>query len=176
MSKLAAAAKTSLDFSRKARIGVGTDGGQTDPDRRMTRLAVCGASGGAGVNWDAAYPGVTKMSIADIEASPKSKTSRVIPKNKIRAPRKSGSAAVGKQNPKAVEVETRVTKQERVLTLLSRPAGASIEEIMQATDWQQHSVRGFLAGTVKKKLGFTLKSSKDEDESRRYRIETRRDR
>ena len=39
----------------------------------------------------------------------------------------------------------RVTKQERVLTLLSQPEGASIEEMMQATDWQQHSVRGFLA-------------------------------
>ena len=62
----------------------------------------------------------------------------------------------------------RVTKQERVLTLLSQPEGASIEEMMQA------SVRGFLAGTVKKKLGFSLTSSKPNDGARRYRIETRR--
>ena len=68
----------------------------------------------------------------------------------------------------------RVTKQERVLTLLSQPAGASIAEMMQATDWQQHSVRGFLAGTVKKKLGFPLTSLKPNDGARRYRIETRR--
>ena len=68
----------------------------------------------------------------------------------------------------------RVTKQERVLTLLSQPAGASIVEMMQATDWQQHSVRGFLAGTVKKKLGFPLTSSKPNDGVRRYRIESRR--
>ncbi len=68
----------------------------------------------------------------------------------------------------------RVTKQERVLTLLSQPNGASIAEMMQATDWQQHSVRGFLAGTVKKKLGFSLTSSKPNDGVRRYRIETRR--
>ena len=68
----------------------------------------------------------------------------------------------------------RVTKQERVLTLLSQPVGASIEEMMQATDWQQHSVRGFLAGTVKKKLGFSLTSVKPNDGVRRYRIETRR--
>jgi len=68
----------------------------------------------------------------------------------------------------------RVTKQERVLTMLSQPEGASIEEMMQATDWQQHSVRGFLAGTVKKKLGFPLTSSKPNDGLRRYRIETRR--
>jgi Protein of unknown function (DUF3489) len=63
-----------------------------------------------------------------------------------------------------------------VLTLLSRPEGASIEEMMQATDWQQHSVRGFLAGTVKKKLGFRLTSSEVADGVRRYRIETRRGR
>jgi hypothetical protein len=70
----------------------------------------------------------------------------------------------------------RVTKQERVLTLLSQSEGASIEEMMQATDWQQHSVRGFLAGTVKRKLGFSLTSLKPNDGVRRYRIETRRTR
>jgi hypothetical protein len=69
-----------------------------------------------------------------------------------------------------------VTKRERVLTLLSRSEGASIEEMMQAIGWQQHSVRGFLAGTVKKKLGFSLTSSKGDDGLRRYRIETRRGR
>ncbi|WP_312029700.1 DUF3489 domain-containing protein [Methylocystis sp. H62] len=47
---------------------------------------------------------------------------------------------------------------------------------MQATKWQQHSVRGFLAGTVKKKLGFTLTSVKGKDGSRRYRIEPKRNR
>jgi len=41
-------------------------------------------------------------------------------------------------------------------------------------DWQQHSVRGFLAGTVKRKLGFSLTSVKPNDGVRRYRIETRR--
>lgn len=63
-----------------------------------------------------------------------------------------------------------------MLTLLSRPEGASIEEMMQATDWQQHSVRGFLAGTVKRKLGFSLTSSKLGGGVRRYRIDKRRGR
>jgi hypothetical protein len=70
--------------------------------------------------------------------------------------------------------EERVTKQERMLTLLSQPAGASIEEMMQATGWQQHSVRGFLAGTVKRKLGFSLTSERPDDGVRRYRIKARR--
>ena len=49
-------------------------------------------------------------------------------------------------------------------------------EVSQATGWQQHSVRGFLAGTVKRKLGFALTSSKPDDGIRRYRIEKRRGR
>jgi Protein of unknown function (DUF3489) len=79
--------------------------------------------------------------------------------------------------PKSDEPKVeRVTKQERLLTLLSQAEGASIEEMMQATDWQQHSVRGFLAGTVKKKLGFSLTTSKAAGDVRRYRIATRRGR
>ncbi len=70
----------------------------------------------------------------------------------------------------------RSTKQERMPILLSRPEGASIEEMMQATNWQQHSVRGFLAGTVKKKLGFSLSSAKPADGVRRYHIKARRGR
>ena len=90
--------------------------------------------------------------------------------------RKVTSAAANAKMPsKADEPKVeRLTKQERVLTLLSQPEGASIEEMMQATDWQQHSVRGFLAGTVKRKLGFSLASLKPNDGARRYRIETRR--
>jgi hypothetical protein len=77
--------------------------------------------------------------------------------------------------PKADEPQRGcVTKQERLLTLLSQSKGASIAEMMQATDWQQHSVRGFLAGTVKRKLGFSLTTSKAAGDVRRYRIERRR--
>jgi hypothetical protein len=82
-----------------------------------------------------------------------------------------------KMSPQADEPRgERVTKQERMLALLGQREGASIAEMMQATDWQQHSVRGFLAGTVKKKLSYSLTSSKPDDGVRRYRIETRRGR
>jgi Protein of unknown function (DUF3489) len=71
------------------------------------------------------------------------------------------AAATAKAPPKSDEPKVeRVTKQERLLTLLSQAEGASIEEMIHATDCQQHSVRGFLAGTVKKKLGFSLTPSK----------------
>jgi hypothetical protein len=90
---------------------------------------------------------------------------------------KSEQAATAKTPVKAEESTVeRITKQECILNLLSRPEGASIEEMVQATEWQQHSVRGFLAGTVKKKLGFSLSSLKPDDGVRRYRIETRRGR
>jgi hypothetical protein len=62
------------------------------------------------------------------------------------------------------------TKQRTCLDLLSRREGATIEELQEATGWQGHSVRGFLAGAVKKKLGLTLVSEKPDGEPRRYRI------
>lgn len=121
------------------------------------------------------------MSTLEARTSPHAKK-----KHAPTAPAKSTKAKSGaKSRPMPAENRTasrderhgeRVTKHDRVLELLSQRNGASIPEMMEATGWQQHSVRGFLAGTVKKKLGFTLASSKAAGELRRYRIETKRGR
>ena len=63
------------------------------------------------------------------------------------------------------------SKQSRVIAMLQSPAGATIAAMMQATGWQQHSVRGFLAGVVRKRLKLTL-GSKKVDGTRVYRVAT----
>lgn len=62
------------------------------------------------------------------------------------------------------------SKQAQVIEMLKRPQGASIKQVMQATEWQQHTVRGFFAGALKKKLGLPITSDKADGAERVYRI------
>jgi len=62
------------------------------------------------------------------------------------------------------------TKQALVIEMLSRPEGATIAEIVDATQWASHTTRGFLAGALKKKLGLAIDSEKVEVRGRVYRL------
>ena len=62
------------------------------------------------------------------------------------------------------------SKQAKLIEMLKRPEGASIEEIVAAFDWQAHTVRGAIAGALKKKLGLDVTSEKIEGRGRVYRI------
>ena len=62
------------------------------------------------------------------------------------------------------------SKAEKVLELMRRKEGATLAEIAKATDWQNHSIRGFVSGHVIKKLGLKVESTKSEAGERTYRI------
>ena len=74
-----------------------------------------------------------------------------------------------KSAPRASRSSGRITKHDRVLGLLRARNGTTIAAISEATGWQPHSVRGFLAGVVKKKLGLRLQSEKTKS-GRIYRV------
>jgi hypothetical protein len=63
----------------------------------------------------------------------------------------------------------RQSKQDEVIAMLRRPEGATVDEVASATGWQRHTVRGVFSGTLKKKLGLTIASAKEE-RGRVYRI------
>jgi hypothetical protein len=94
-----------------------------------------------------------KSARTKISRSPKSKT----------AVRKSEAQSAGRAE----------SKQARLITMLRASSGATVAAMMAATEWQQHSVRGFLAGVIRKKLGLNL-VSEESDDGRIYRIKDRK--
>ena len=86
-----------------------------------------------------------------------------------RAPKAPKAAKVAKGERKAGAAREG-SKSAKVLDLLRRPDGATLKEIMKATGWQPHSVRGFISGTLGKKMGLTVESTKREDGERVYSL------
>ncbi len=97
-----------------------------------------------------------KKAKASKKASPAKKT----PKGQKKAPKAKKTAVAGRDGSKTA----------RVLDLLKRPDGVTLKELMKLTGWQAHSVRGFLSGTVGKKMGLAVTSTKGEDGERSYSV------
>ena len=106
------------------------------------------------------------------------KKARVAPRRPHVTPAKAKSAhkatkgKPGKRAPKGRQkaAAREGSKTAKVLAMLRQTKGATLKELMKATGWQAHSVRGFLSGTLGKKMGLALESSKGEDGERFYKV------
>jgi hypothetical protein len=94
------------------------------------------------------------------------------PSAAIKSTRKPGqSKKAPKRRPKAkTATPSQGSKSAHVIALLKKAEGATLAELMKATSWQAHSVRGFLSGTLRKKMGLKVKSVKRDDGERVYSI------
>jgi Protein of unknown function (DUF3489) len=89
-----------------------------------------------------------------------------VPKRADRSPSSNRKAIPGKPS----NTPRHGSKKAKIIALLKRPGGAALEQLQKATGWQAHSVRGFLSGTLKKKMGLRIHSSKLPNSARTYRL------
>jgi Protein of unknown function (DUF3489) len=89
---------------------------------------------------------------------------------KARAAKKATATKKTANGAKKAGAAREGSKAAKVLDLLKRPDGATLKELMKATGWQAHSVRGFLSGAVGKKMGLTVTSTKAEGGERTYSV------
>ena len=111
----------------------------------------------------AAQPKATKKAHAG------ARRAHVAPK-KAKSGKKASPAKKAPKGGKKAGTARDGSKTAKIMELLKRPEGATLAAIMKASDWQAHSVRGFLSGTIRKKLGLNVVSSKDEGGARHYSI------
>ena len=120
--------------------------------------------------------GSTAQENGNTEKPKSGKKAHVAPQRAHVAPKKAKAAtkaSPGNRAPKRAKVAGTArdgSKAAAVLELLKRPGGASMKELMKATGWQPHSVRGFLSGAIRKRMGMTVTSTKADDGERTYSI------
>jgi hypothetical protein len=95
-----------------------------------------------------------------------------VAKKKGKAAKKATPAKKAPKAAKKAKSTREGSKTNAVLELLKRPDGVTAKELMKVTGWQPHSVRGFLSGTIGKKMGLTVTSTKGEDGERSYSIKS----
>jgi hypothetical protein len=92
----------------------------------------------------------------------------VRPHNRARDKQSVTNGQPARKPPASAPVARQGSKTADVLAMLRQSRGASLQQLMQMTGWQAHSVRGFISGTLGKKMRLTVVSSKGEDGQRRY--------
>ena len=102
--------------------------------------------------------------IERVHVMSKASTSTRTKRDTKRATAKSAKGAAKPATPHAE------SKQSQLIAMLKRPDGATIVEIAKALDWMPHTVRGAIAGALKKKLGLNVESEKADDRGRVYRL------
>jgi Protein of unknown function (DUF3489) len=155
----------SVEFFQEIQVSTGL-GGETERycEVKEGRTGSMGRPARAG-----ALPGLgavgTPRERRDVETMETTMTNRIRQPQKTETPgaaKTKTAARRGRRRPK--------TKKDIALALLERPKGASLGEMQRAMGWQEHSVRGFLAATVKKMPGMSLTSEKPENGPRRYHV------
>jgi uncharacterized protein DUF3489 len=127
--------------------------------------------------WEAAQALTPPNGAQAAHGAPKPKASKkkATPAKKT-APARKGAKKVAKSGKKAASANKGGTeardgsRKAEVLDLMRRKQGATLKEIMKATGWQRHTVRGFVSGTLIKKQGLKVESFRSEDKERTYRI------
>jgi hypothetical protein len=93
--------------------------------------------------------------------------------SKAKPARKAGSTRKAEGTRKLGGNASQGSKTATILDLLKQPGGVTLKDLMKATGWQPHSVRGFLSGTLKKKMGTAVKSLKSANGERTYRVSSK---